>query len=138
MPSPNFPPLQTVHETFISHGFPSIASLATDLRPSLHPHYRNIIAATSAFEYRFNCLSSSPAYLPPGRPDTFHRSDCPICAYILRCLLWARQLNQAYNLVWCFINCIFTPPHWLLAHFCAVLYGPVPSQVCQPISAFSP
>ena len=43
----------------------------------------------------------------------FPRSNNPISPYTFRFPLWSCQLEQACNLLWCFITYIFTPPHWL-------------------------
>ena len=43
----------------------------------------------------------------------FPRSNNPISPYTFRFPLWSCQLEQACNLLWCFITFIFTPPHWL-------------------------
>ena len=42
----------------------------------------------------------------------FPRSNNPIFSYTFRFPLWSCQLEQACNLLWCFITSILTSPHW--------------------------
>ena len=70
------------------------------------------------------------------------RSDNPIFTYALRCLLWAWQLDSAYNTVRYFILTNFTLPH---CHHNNSLYisiqlrfRPVHSQISQTFLSFSP
>ena len=70
------------------------------------------------------------------------RSNNPICTYVLRRLLWAWQLGNAYNIAGYFILKNFTLPH--CHHICGLhismqyAYRPVHSQLCQTFSSFSP
>ena len=86
-----------------------------DLRPFLHPHYRDFTGSTSTFQQQFGCLLFFVILYPSGYPLPFlvpitlslhiplgacyepFRSTCPA----------GFPLRQ----VWCFIICSLTPPH---------------------------
>ena len=70
------------------------------------------------------------------------RSDNPIFAYALRCLLWAWQLGSARDTARYFIQTNFTLPHCRRIGSLHIsmqqFYRPVHSQLCQTFPSFSP
>lgn len=71
-----FPPLRTVHATFIAHGAPSVTYHRLEaIAPTLITS--TIITSTSTFLHRFNCLLFF-ASLHLLMLDTFPRSNNPI------------------------------------------------------------
>ena len=138
--SPSFPPVHTGHAPFSASGVPPIfesdqydnlpqntywyrmESVFPDIPPPVLPNPawgHSSLPITGSSQVRPLLFStSSMAYFSSSIyqfswPDTFPRTNDPICTYIpLGAWLWSCQPDSACNTIWSFITKIFTWPHW--------------------------